>query len=113
MATHTVDCSLLLMLPNLITATVAPFTREVPDKTPTVEWNAALGTVFPTSNYFSWKSGGPSGGTIPTRTSATKLTLSYNQTASSTWTYAITLETAVGGVQVLVDPEIHNDPPVP
>jgi hypothetical protein len=103
----------LLINPFAVTASLAPFVREVPDKTPTVEWNAAPGTVFPTSNYFSWKSGGPGGGTIPTRVSSTQLSLSYSQSASSTWTYAITLETAVGGVKVTVDPEIHNDPPVP
>lgn len=111
MATHTVDC-VLAIIPNL-TATIAPFTLEVEDKTPTVEWNAGVATTFPSSNYFSWKSGGPSGGTIPTRSSdGKKLTLSYSQTAESTWTYAITLEIA-GTVQVTIDPEIHNDPPVP
>ncbi|HEX6099259.1 MAG TPA: hypothetical protein VF432_23295 [Thermoanaerobaculia bacterium] len=110
MATFKVNCS-MQKNPNSVTVNVAPFRRDVLDKTPTIEWEAdGNGTTFPATNYFSWKSGGP--GTLPARSSdGKKLTLAYTQTAPSDWTYAISLEN--DGVTVDVDPEIHNDPPVP
>lgn len=110
MATVKVNCSMQTN-PNSVMVNVAPFQRDVLDKTPTIEWVAdGDGTTFPTSNFFSWKSGGP--GFLPTRsTDGKKLTLAYTQTAASDWTYAIALEN--DGVRVDLDPEIHNDPPVP
>jgi hypothetical protein len=98
--------------PNAVTVTIAPFVRDViKDANPTVVWEAdGNDTIFPSSNFFSWKSGGP--GSNPTRSSDGKtLTLTYSVSSPSTWSYAISLENA--GVKVTVDPDIHNDPPIP
>ncbi len=97
--------------PNSVTVTVAPFRRDVKDSTPTLVWEAnGADTTFPTSNYFAWKNGGPSGGTLPTRSTDGKtLTLAYTYSGSSDWSYMVTIEN--DGCKVVVDPEIHNDPP--
>lgn len=110
MATWKVNCALQTN-PNSLTVTLAPFRRDVPDKTPTIVWEAdGNNTAFPSSGFFSWKTGGP--GFLPVRSSDGKtLTLSYTQTTTSDWTYEITV--ANGNETVVVDPEIHNDPPVP
>lgn len=110
MSTWKVNCSMQTN-PNSVTVNVAPFRRDVPDKTPTLVWEAdGNGTTFPATNFFTWKNGGP--GSSPTRSPDGKtLTLSYTQSTPSDWTYAIAIEN--DGVRVDVDPEIHNDPPVP
>jgi hypothetical protein len=96
--------------PNSLTVTVAPFRRDVPDKTPTLVWETnGNGTTFPSTNFFSWKSGGS--GTPVRSSDGRTLTLAYTQTTPSDWTYSIALEN--DGVRVDIDPEIHNDPPTP
>ena len=110
MATWKVNCS-MQKNPNSVTVNIAPFRRDVPDAAPTLVWEAdGNGTTFPSANFFSWKSGGP--GSNPTRSSDGKtLTLTYSNSGPSDWTYKIAIEN--DGVRVDVDPEIHNDPPVP
>ena len=111
MATWKVNCS-MQKNPNSATVNLAPFRREVPDESPTLVWEAdGSGTTFPSSNFFAWKAGGGPGST-PTRSVDGKtLTLTYTNSASSDWSYAIAVEN--DGVRVDMDPEIHNDPPVP
>ena len=110
MATWKVNCS-MQKNPNAVTVTAAPFRRDVNDTNPTVIWEAdGNGTTFPSSDYFAWKTGGT--GTLPTRSSDGKsLSLTYTSNSTNTWTYAITVEN--NGVKVVIDPEIHNDPPIP
>jgi hypothetical protein len=107
MAIHRVNC-LIQKNENALTIMIAPFVREVKDKNPTVVWEAGHDTHFPEGQFFNWKVGGP--GRIPTRSSDGKtLTLNYEQSTISDWSYEIFLQT--GEFIVNIDPDIHNDPP--
>lgn len=92
------------------TATV-PFTVPVADGNQTITWTAAgPNAQFPTSDYFAWKtSPAPLNGAIPTRVNATTLSLSYNNTFTGKWEYAITIQN--GDTTITIDPEIDNGPP--
>ena len=104
----TINC-LLQKNPSALTVSLAPFRAEVRHRgSVTLVWEAQGVGTFPESDYFAWKSGGP--GSLPQRSSDGKtLTLTYDNTAPSTWSYMITL--ATGGCTVAIDPDIHNDPP--
>ena len=107
MAVHRVNC-LIQKNDNALTLSIAPFLREVRDKTPTVIWDAAGDGDFPEEQFFNWKVGGP--GSIPTRSADGKtLTLNYSQINVSDWRYEISLR--AGNCVVVIDPDIHNDPP--
>jgi hypothetical protein len=107
MATHRVNC-LIQKNDNALTLSIAPFLRDVRDRTPTVIWDAAGDGDFPETEFFNWKVGGP--GSIPTRSANGKtLTLTYNQSDVSDWRYEISLR--AGNCVVVIDPDIHNDPP--
>ena len=75
-----------------------------------INWNAAGNNTFPATGFFSWKSGSPNPGTLPTRNSdGTKLTLQYNIEQTVTWSYNIKLENCAQ-----LDPDIDNQvPPTP
>ena len=108
MANHRINCALQIN-PNSLTVNVAPFKRDVKDKTPTLTWEAeGNGTTFPATDFFAWKTGGT--GSPPSRSADGKtLTVSYTQDTPSLWTYMITLVN--GSSKVVIDPEIDNDPP--
>jgi hypothetical protein len=107
MATHRVNC-VIQKNDNALTVSIAPFLREVRDKTPRVIWDVAGDGNFPEEQFFNWKVGGP--GSIPQRSADGKtLTLDYVQTDQSNWSYQIKLQS--GNVIVDIDPDIHNDPP--
>jgi hypothetical protein len=111
MADYHINC-LLQKTDNVISATVAPFKQTVKKKGPlTIEWNANGDAEFPAANFFAWKSGGP--GYLPTRSEdGQTLTITYTYDASvpATWRYMITLSDGTN-VNVVIDPDIHNDPP--
>jgi hypothetical protein len=75
-----------------------------------INWNANGNTTFPTSGFFSWKSGSPTPGKLPTRSSDGKqLTLEYDLENTVTWKYNIKLENCAQ-----LDPDIENQvPPTP
>ncbi|HYH09470.1 MAG TPA: hypothetical protein VEK11_20655 [Thermoanaerobaculia bacterium] len=108
MADHHINC-LLQKNPNALTVSLAPYRQRVGKPgSNTIVWEAQSDTTFPASDFFSWKSGGP--GYIPTRSTDGKtLTLTYDNTAPATWSYMITL--ANDTASVVIDPDIHNDPP--
>lgn len=108
MASYKVNCA-MQRNPNAVTVTVAPFVRDTKANDVTLTWEAdGNNTTFPATDFFAWKTGGP--GYLPTRSSDGKtLTLNYTQSAASQWTYMVAIENA--GTKVIVDPDIHNDPP--
>jgi hypothetical protein len=75
-----------------------------------INWNAVGGNTFPSSGFFSWKSGSPNPGILPTRKSdGTQLTLQYTIESTVTWRYNIKLENCAQ-----LDPDIENQvPPTP
>lgn len=75
-----------------------------------INWNANGGNTFPTSGFFSWKSGSQNPGRLPVRSEDGKtLTLTYDLEATVTWSYNIKLESCDN-----FDPEIENQvPPTP
>ena len=95
------------------TVVVNPPNQVVPyagtGQTITINWNASNCT-FPTSGYFSWKSGSNPGWT-PSRASASKLSGSYTAPSSPvTWSYSICVVDN-NGVTRCLDPEIENERP--
>ena len=91
---------------------VVPPKVKVDYDSQTITWKAVgPNAEFPASNYFWWKtSPAPLGGTIPTRTNATTLTLTYNNNGTSiVWEYGVTI--ANSETSIPIDPEIDNGPP--
>jgi hypothetical protein len=73
----------------------------------TINWNAIGGNTFPTSGYFSWKSGSSTPGSNPTRVSNTQLQLTYTAPSNPvTYQYNIKLNNCTQQ-----DPDIDNQRP--
>lgn len=73
----------------------------------TINWMAQGGATFSSSSAFSWKSGSPNPGKLPTRISDTQLQLVYSAPPSAvTYKYNIKLHNCAQA-----DPDIDNEAP--
>ena len=90
---------------------VNPTRTNVPAGDTELNWRAGGGSTFPTSGFFSWKTG--SGQPTVTRESERHLKATYTNSVSTptVWQYSISLVSASG--TVTIDPEVNNEPPVP
>jgi hypothetical protein len=93
---------------------VTPYKQPVLNGKANLTWNAIgnLNPKFPDSNYFAWTNTGSEKPAVPARTDETTLTLDYDNTQASLWTYRVRILYDGGPTRgIWIDPEIDNRPP--